>query len=377
MRRISLIATGSWLLAFASLALAQAPVRLPTVAAERAFFYVGGRYVGEPGKELMRGQMYVEYLAPKTITQKYPLVLIHGAMQTATNWMMTPDGREGWAEYFLEQGYAVYLVDQPARGRSAWHPNVDGALRNFTASQLERQFTASERFNQWPQATKHTQWPGSGEGKGRMGDPIFDAFYATQVDSLASDEETQSLMQSAGAALLDRIGPAILLTHSQAGPLGWAIAEARPALVKAIVAVEPSGPPFENAVTSTNKARAWGVTDIPMTYDPPISAASELRTVKQPQPDAPDLTACILQAEPARKLKNLMGRPTLVVTAEASYHAVYDQCTAGYLEQAGVSVQTMRLGDRGIHGNGHMVMLELNNLDIAAALAAWLRENVK
>jgi len=369
MGRITSIAAGLWLLAFAPLAQAEPPVRLPTVAAERVIFYVGGRYVGEPGKELMRGQMYVEYLVPKTITQKYPLVLIHGAMQTATNWMMTPDGREGWAEYFLNQGYAVYMVDQPARGRSAWHPNVDGALRNFTATQIERQFTASERFNQWPQAGKHTQWPGSGEGRGRKGDPVFDAFYATQVDSLASDEETQGLMQSAGAALLDRIGPAILLTHSQAGPLGWAIAEARPVQVKAIVAIEPSGPPFENAVTNTNKARAWGVTDIPMTYDPPISAASELRTVKQPQPDGPDLTACVRQAEPARKLTNLMGRPTLIVTAEASYHAVYDHCTAGYLAQAGVPVQTMQLADRGIHGNGHMVMLELNNLDIAAALA--------
>lgn len=210
-----------------------------------------------------------------------------------------------------------------------------------------------------------------------MGDPVFDAFYATQVNSLAGDEETQSLIQSAGAALLDRIGSAILLTHSQAGALGWAITEARPALVRAIVTIEPSGPPFENAVTNTNKARAWGLTDIPMAYDPPVAAASELRTVKHPQPDGPDLAACVLQAEPARKLKNLVGRPMLIVTAEASYHAAYDHCTVKYLDQAGVSVQTMRLEDRGIHGNGHMVMLELNNLEVAAALAAWLKENVK
>ncbi|UGA43477.1 hypothetical protein HU230_0035320 [Bradyrhizobium quebecense] len=133
MRKILLIVTISWSVACAPFALAQTSIRLPTVAAERAFSYVGGRCVGEPGKELMHGQMYVEYLAPETITQKYPLILIHGAMQTATNWMMTPDGRKGWAEYFLEQGYAVYLVDQPARGCSAWHSNVDGALRSFTA----------------------------------------------------------------------------------------------------------------------------------------------------------------------------------------------------------------------------------------------------
>jgi hypothetical protein len=32
----------------------------------------------------------------------------------------------------------------------------------------------------------------------------------------------------------------------------------------------------------------------------------------------------------------------------------------------------LRLGDRGIHGNGHMVMLERNNLQVAAMIAGWL-----
>ena len=354
-------------------AIAQQLKGIPTSVAYRSFFYAGGAYTGETGKEIMRGQMYVEYLAPKQITQRYPIVLIHGAAQTATNWMMTPDGRKGWGEYFLEQGYAVYMVDQPARGRSVWHPNVDGGLRMFNAPQLERLFTAPAAFNLWPQARKHTQWPGSGEKRGRMGDPVFDAFYATQVQSLAGDAETQERMQSSGAALLDRIGPAILLTHSQSGLFGWVIAEARPLLVKGIIAIEPSGPPFENAVTGSSKARAWGVTDIPMTYDPPAASPGELKTVKQDTPDGPDLSACVLQQEPARKLKNLTLIPTLVVAAEASYHAVYDHCTAKYLAQAGVPAKFQRLEDAGIRGNGHMVMLELNNLTIAALLDQWAR----
>jgi len=74
---------------------------------------------------------YVEVLAPKDVRRPYPLVLIHGAAQTATNWMGS--GRaQGWAEYFVEQGYVVYMIDQPMRGRSAWHP-ADGATRMFTA----------------------------------------------------------------------------------------------------------------------------------------------------------------------------------------------------------------------------------------------------
>jgi hypothetical protein len=63
----------------------------------------------------------------------------------------------------------------------------------------------SAALGKWPQANKHTQWPGSG----RQGNPVFDAFYSTQAQSLVSDLETQTLAQKAGAALLDRIGPAI------------------------------------------------------------------------------------------------------------------------------------------------------------------------
>ena len=102
---------------------------VPTIdqsaVAKRGFFYVGGHYVGEPGKEIMQGQIYVEVLAPKEQRRPYPLVLIHGAAQTATNWMGTPDGREGWADYFLDgsrqQKRVVCLPpehDQATRDRS-------------------------------------------------------------------------------------------------------------------------------------------------------------------------------------------------------------------------------------------------------------------
>lgn len=341
--------------------------------ASRDVFYVGGRYVGDPGKQVMAGQMYVEKLVPARVTQPFPLVLVHGAAQTATNWMTTPDGRKGWAQHFQDLGYVVYLVDQPARGRSAWHPDVNGKLRMYTAPQLERLFTASAQLGDWPQAKLHTQWPGSG----RRGDPVFDAFYATQVESLASDVETQELMKAAGSALLDRIGPAVIVTHSQSGLLGWVIADSRPALVKAIVAIEPSGPPFHNAAAGNPQARAWGVTDIPVQYDPPVSDPSQIETRRQAAPQAEGLIACTLQREPARKLVNLAQVPVLVTVSESSYHAPYDHCTAAYLQQAGVRVDFVRLPERGIRGNGHMVMLEKNNLQVADFIEGWIRSHHK
>ena len=348
-----------------------------TTFASREFFYIGGKYSGPPGKEVMSGQMYVEVLRPQKVTRKYPLVFFHGLGQTATNWMGTPDGRQGWADYFLGQGYIVYLVDQPARGRSAWNSSANGPWQFPSVASVEQRFTASEVNGNWPQAIKHTQWPGITDRKGRHGDPVFDQFYASQVESLASNAESQMLVQAAGSALLDKImqdkiGPAILITHSQAGPFGWLLADSRPSAVKAIVAVEPSGPPFQNSVVNEDAARPWGIADIPLTYDPPAQSASDLKTVRQSHADGPDLTACRAQADPPRRLPHLAGIPILIVTTESSFHAVYDHCTSKYLTQAGVKNTFLRLEDQGIHGNGHMVMLEKNSLDVAAVLQKWI-----
>jgi len=360
-----------------ALLLAAALTLAAATPSTREFFYVGGHYTGAPGSEIMTGQMYVEALRPQKTTRKYPLVFFHGLGQTATNWMETPDGRPGWADYFLKQGYVVYLVDQPARGRSGWDPKANGPWQFPAVATVEQRFTASEVNGNWPQAKLHTQWPGTGPNKGRHGDPVFDAFYASQVESLASNAETQTLIQTGGSALLDKIGPAIVVTHSQAGPFGWLLADSRPTLVKSIVAIEPTGPPFQNEVTATDAARPWGLTDIPLTYDPPAPGPTDLKKVREAQPDAPNHATCWKQADPPRKLSHLAGIPIVIVTTESSYHAYYDHCTVNYLTQAGVKSTYLRLEQQGIHGNGHMVMLEKNSDQVAAVLQKWISANVK
>ncbi len=79
---------------------------------------------------------------------------------------------------------------------------------------------------------------------------------------------------------------------------------------------------------------------------------------------------------PARLLPNLAKLPILILTAEASYHAPYDHCTVKYLQQAGVRSTWIKLGDVGIHGNGHMMMLEKNNQEIGAVVSGWLTETL-
>jgi len=364
------------LVSIAMTALTAATPAGSTPAASREFFYVGGKYSGT-GNEVMAGQMYVEVLRPQQVTRKYPLVFIHGASQTATNWMGTPDGRAGWADYFLGRGYIVCLVDQPARGRSAWHPKVNGPVGILTASEIERRFTAPEVYAIWPQAKKHTQWPSESDKKGRRGDPVFDAFLASQVEGLSSIVETETLVQAAGSALLDKLGPSIVITHSQSGSFGWLLGDSRPKAVKGIVAIEPAGPPFRNSVFNQDKARPWGLTNISLSYDPPIKSAEELKPNREQSADGPDLDVCWKQADPPRRLPNLAGIPIAIVTAEASYHAFYDHCTSKYLTRAGVKNTLMRLGDEGVHGNGHMVMIERNSLEVAAAIQKWIAANVK
>ena len=184
-------------------------------------------------------------------------------------------------------------------------------------------------------------------------------------------DRQQVLNRDALVVLLDRIGPAVLLVHSQAGAFGWPVADARPNLVKAILAIEPNGPPaygveFVGAPDYFRQGR------LALTYSPPVADASELAFVRQDKADGPDLVKCWMQKEPARQLTRLQNIPILVLTAEASYHAPYDHCTAKYLQQAGVRPDFVRLADLGIRGNSHVMMLEKNSREIAAVIARWL-----
>jgi pimeloyl-ACP methyl ester carboxylesterase len=353
----------------------------PLEVADQGAFSIPGRYVEVDKQTVMIGQMYVQYQIPRNRTRPYPVVMIHGGGQTASNFLATPDGRRGWADDFVANGYAVYVVDQSGRGRSGFFGDSYGKTRKPSVENVEQRFTAPERKQLWPQAGLHTQWPGTGI----QGDAAFDAFYASQVETIGDEALIEQINRDAGAKLLDRIGPAVLLTHSQAGVIGWSVADERPHLVKGILAVEPSGPPIRETVAKGAPdyfedgvvARPWGVTRGKIAFDPPAQTPDELRLVRQEQPDAQGLVRCFLQAEPARQLPNLRGIPILILVSEASYHAPYDHCTAKFLAQAGVKNSFVRLADHGIRGNGHMMMLEKNNLEIAAFLRGWEAANVR
>jgi pimeloyl-ACP methyl ester carboxylesterase len=352
----------------------------PLSIAREGYFFAGGKLQTINSRQVMSGQAYVEFQIPTQKIQPYPIVIIPGAAQTATNFNGTPDGREGWAQLFLRRGYAVYIMEQPGRGRSGYQPESDGPQSYPNIKNVEDRFTAPERAMLWPQARLHAQWPGTGVA----GDPTFDQFYASQVPFVQKPEATQAANRDAGIALLDQIGPAIVLTHSQSGPYGWALLDSRPELVKALVQVEPTFPPVHDVdfigpadyFRDGPVARPWGLAAIRLTYAPAVSDPSELAFVQEDKPDGPDLLRCWLQRDPARQLPALQKAPIVVVTGEASFHAPYEHCTIKYLRQAGVKPTWMDLGRQGVHGNGHMMMLEKNSDQIAELIVQWLGKSV-
>jgi pimeloyl-ACP methyl ester carboxylesterase len=375
--RVSASAALALLAATAVLAGEPAPLSIAKIGN----LYAGGKYTEIKGKKVMNGQVYAEFLIPAKQTSPYPIVMVHGGGVTGSIYMQTPDGREGWAQYFLRKGFAVYVVDQPGRGRSAYVPEVYGPMGGAgNPENLQRNQTASERYNQWPQAHLHTQFPGTGVA----GDPAFDAYFGSTEPGVRDYVKTAELNRDGIVALLEKIGPAILLTHSQSATPSWAVADARPDLVKALIPIEP-GVPYHDVdfvgapewfKTDPDLKRPWGLTPTPLHYEPPAPNPTDIIAVEQEKADGPDLAKCWVQKEPARKLVNLQKVPILMVTGEASFHAPTDHCYVKLLEQAGVHPTWIKLADVGIHGNGHPMMVEKNNAEVAEVIYKWIAKTV-
>ena len=347
-------------------------------------FYVGGKWEGKPDQEVMVGAMYVEVLVPKNIQHPYPIILVQGGGgQTVVASLQTPDGRPGWAWNFLNAGYTVYMIDPPGSGRSAYYPDLYPALTPpRTATVMEQVWTGGrpptpQMEKAWPQWNQYTEWPSEARNKGKIGDPVFDYYAKTELQHILGYQE--NLFSDALIRLLDLIGkPVIMLVNSGYAPSGWVAADARPKLIKGIIAVEPWEPPIQNAELGvTGPGRPWGLSNLPLHYSPPVTNPTELRPVRQAKAAGPGLIPCWLQQEPAHKLINLEGFPVLEVSGQASYHRPFAGCTAEWLNQAGVKTTYVKLEDIGLRGNGHQMMSEKNSAAIANFFMHWLDKNVR
>ena len=342
---------------------------------QRDIFYVGGRSLDIGTGNLTIDQLYVEKLTPSAgVTQPKPLVFFHGGAVSGTTWLNTPDGRGGFATYFLNHGYQVYILDHISVGRSSQMDTRDYVLWNTTTQEsVQAAFTAPELAPTYPQAKLHTQWPGTG----RNGDPSFDAFRKGVLPFTSNFTLSELAMRAAGCGLLSLIGPSYLVSHSLGSTYPLLLSNDCPEKVAGNINLEHSNHPFWNygvAVDQGSATRPWGLSNTPLDYEPAVGNASELRQVVVGN-DTLALRSCYLQAEPARKLPKIAGVPYLCLTGEASVHVTYDHCIIEFLKQAGGTPEWVKLTDRNITGNGHFMHLEKNNMDVAGIVGDWILEH--
>jgi len=316
----------------------------PARTTRRGHFWVPGERVSRDGQTYQRGPLFAEWEAPEHVTQPYPIVLVHGGGYQGTEWLDTPDGRPGWAQRLVEAGYGVVIVDRPGQGRSPFHVETAGPMGPPFSYENGRAIY----FPSDPSG-RHTQWPFAPDDETAMDE--FIAGYGPLPADLAFSQDMEA---DRLARLLDRIGPAVLLTHSASGPVGWLVADRRPNLVKAIVAVEPMGPPY--ATIPNIGSLTWGLTAVPLNWEPPVASPEALR----------------LAAPGTHRLPALAGLPILAVTAEASAFATASAPAISQLAAAGAAAQVLHLPDHGVFGNGHGLIYERNSDEALAPVLAWL-----
>jgi pimeloyl-ACP methyl ester carboxylesterase len=288
----------------------------------------GRFWIGAGGK----APMYVEWAGAGS-EERPSLILIHGGGGQGLDWLGTPDGRPGWAPELARRGHRVYTVDRPGHGRGAHYAAALGEMgAPPTAEGLAVLFRSPDGVH--PTAHLQTQWPGDGGAPGS--DPAILHMVASCRSMPTDLAVAHALERQLGAELVDRVGPSILFTHSAGGPAGWLIAAARPEQVRAIVALEPFGPPFRPA--------ADGLPGLPH-----------------------GLTAVPLDG-------SLNDIPVLLVTAEASLLGHFDTEVRDYLADAGANVRLMRLAEHGVHGNGHGMIFERNNIEVLDAVMEQLAD---
>ena len=310
------------LVPFFLLGCAQAPLALRDMGS----FHVGGREVtisGKPVKEVqftpggvpakvdLNGtylveSMYVQYFLPARPRGAVPLLMWHGGGLTGVTYETTPDGRDGWLNWFVRQGWDVYNSDAVERGRAGWamYPEIFKSEPLFLPK--------DEPFGRF--RMKGSQFPVDS----------YDNFVRQVVPRWTT---TDDAIIAAYTALVDKVCPCVILFHSQAGQFGFKVAQARPDKVRALIAVEPAG-----------------------------------------------------QGDP-KLADRLKGIPTLFVYGDgieqdARWPTIRRNGVAfgDAIRNTGGKVDVVDLPKAGIRGNSHMLMMDRNNLEVAALIQHWLEQ---
>ena len=299
------------------------PVTLSGLPSRQLTFTVGAApLLVDPNGDLEVEQMYVHYVRLAHPKAKYPLLMWHGGGLTGVTWETTPDGRPGWQMFFLRAGHSVYVSDAVERGRASWapYPKIFKSEPFFrTKKQAWELFRIGPADSYATDPSRRMAHPGQ-----QFPAHAFDQFMKQSVPRWAGND---AATQAAYDALIQRVCPCVIMTHSQGANFGFNAALHAPDKVRAIIAVEGSGTP-----------------------DPGKAELEKLR----------DIPHLFLWGDYVDKHSFWMPlRGNLMRYREA-------------LAAVGVTADWIQLPERGIKGNTHMLMMDRNSDQVAAIVQDWL-----
>ena len=313
----------------------------PLTLARQGSFFVGGHDVRSdtlstlpayaPSGTITVDQMYVRYQIPTDAAGHPPIVLIHGCCLTGKTWETTPDGRMGWDEYLVRRGYPTYVVDQVWRGRSAADPSAVNAVRSgkATSDQLPLVFSAGHEAA-WAIFRFGRTYPEIYPGQ-RFPLAALDEFWRQMVPDFSAALPTPNPTVPALSTLAQRLGRAVLVSHSQSGIYPFQTATLNRKGLAALVALEPGACPAPSE-------------DLAAYTDLPILVLFGDHVDESPR-WAPRLVNC--------------------------------RAFVAAANQAGGRAELIVLPEIGIAGNTHMLMHDDNSLDIADLLIDWIGKHAK
>lgn len=337
----------------------------PIVLKTQGGFAVGGttvqhsgtfseeNFLSEDGQAAYGDHAYVFYQIPVN-AKRYPLIFQHGGAQSKRTWETTPDGRDGFQNIFLRKGYSVYLLDQPRSGEASLSTKPKAADEAWGSNPMYGDHTlymlsrVGHYPNGKPEVLKGSQFPSDAESYNQ-----FQRGWNIASGALDNDVNADAI-----AALLEKTGESVLVTHSMGGTIGWRV-PFRTDKVKAIVAFEPGGTPFlfpENEMPEPITAKFA-----------PLSATA--------------------QGVAAEDFAKLVKVPMLLIYGDFIADAPSDevgqdkwrteyqmaQQFVAAVNRHGGDATIIHLPDRGITGNTHFLMADKNNKELADIMDDWLK----
>lgn len=328
----------------------------PMVIAEQGMFMSGGRIAQADGEydnshssrdgQTIRGDhAYVFYQIPVK-RKKLPLVFLHGHGQCGmSTWGMTPDGRDGFQNIFLKQNFPVYLLDQPRRGEAG--RSTEPYL--IAAEPDEQRMFNTYRLGVWPNFYENIQFDHAKD--------VLDQFFRRNTPNTA--EFDMEIVSDGVASALNKIGPNVLVTHSQGGGVGWSSAM-KVSCVRGIIAYEPGS----NFVFPKGEAPdpIVGRNGEDILYPAEVPKEQFLKLTKMPiviyYGDNIPMAPCEDPGKDHWRMRVIMARRF----AEA-------------INRYGGKAQVTCLPDKGIYGNAHFPFSEKNNIEVADQMMQFLEAN--